>query len=89
MTPRNFPQANVQYGPPPDFTEDQVRTICAHSGVVKGGSCDGAAMVITCWQPTEAELAELNAGGCVFLCILGGLPPHYLTTSFAGAAAVA
>ena len=31
--------------------------------------------VISCWQPSEEELAILNAGGCVCLSVVGGQPP--------------
>ncbi len=82
MTPTHFEQANRQYGPPPSLTEGQCRTISAHVCEAANGSVDGAFMVVTAWKPNERELAALNAGQPVFLTCLGGLPPHFITTSF-------
>ena len=89
MTPIKFPQANVAFGPPPDLKESQCRTIHGFIGEVSQGSVEGSALVVTAWQPTPEELAELNAGGAVFLSFLGGLPPHLATTSFQAATTIA
>lgn len=35
----------------------------------------GHMTVTSCWKPSEEELAILNAGGCVCLCVRGGQPP--------------
>jgi hypothetical protein len=85
MTPVRFPEATRFFGPSPDMTDEQVHVIHAYVGEVPRGSCEGAPIVITAWQPSEAELAALNAGGPVFLTFMGGLPPHFATTSFAEA----
>lgn len=89
MTPVKFPQANVTFGPPEDLEESQCKSIPAYVGEVKAGSVDGASMVVVAWKPSEAEMAELNAGGYVYLQCLGGLPPHYVATSFEHAINVA
>jgi hypothetical protein len=81
MTPTTFPQANATFGPPSDLAESQCHSIPAYVGQI-AGSCDGARVVITAWKPTAAELEQLNAGGVVFLSVLGGLPPHYIGTGF-------
>lgn len=36
---------------------------------------DGNLSVISCWKPSEEDLAALNAGGCICLNVLGGQPP--------------
>lgn len=42
---------------------------------------DGSPMMTSCWEPTPAELAHLNAGGAVRLTILGKHhPPVMITT---------
>lgn len=82
MTPTDFPEANSTFAPPSDLEESQCRSIRVFVGRVEGGSCDGADQVITAWQPSEEEIAMIAAGAPVFLSCLGGLPPHYLTTSF-------
>jgi hypothetical protein len=82
MIPQDFPQANTTFGPPVGMTKDQVRVIAAHRSEIKGGSLDGQELIVTAWKPTPAELADLNAGGLLYFCSIGGLPPHYLTTEF-------
>ena len=36
---------------------------------------DGLAAVVSFWRPTAEELAALNAGGAVQLCVLGQTMP--------------
>lgn len=82
MNPVNFPEATVPFGPPADLDESQCGVINAFVGRVEGGNVDGARQVVVAWKPTAEELAELNAGGAVYLSMLGGLLPHFLCTSF-------
>jgi len=81
MNPANFPEANCAFGAPSDLDESQVLTIPAYKGVIRGGNLDGSEFVVVAWVPTPAELAQLIAGGAVYLSMLGGLAPHFLTTS--------
>lgn len=85
MTPVKFPEANSRFGPPPNLTEEQCGTIHAYQGRVARGSVEGSLLVVVAWKPSEAELAALNAGAPIFLSCIGGLPPHFLCTSFAEA----
>lgn len=89
MTPQNFPQANKRFTAPKDLEESQCFTIDAFAGTVERGSVEGSPIVVTCWKPTDDEMAKLVAGGSIFLSVLGGLPPHYLSTSFEEATAPA
>jgi hypothetical protein len=82
MQPADFPQANARFGPPPGLAESQVRTVPAHLAQVVSGSVDGARQIITAWKPTAEELQKLQNGALIYLSCLGGLPPHFLTTSF-------
>lgn len=81
MSPSQFPEANVVFGSPSDLP-GSCQPIHAFQGQVQGGIFDGSQFVITAWKPTPEELRVLNEGGSVYLCVMGGLPPHYLTTSF-------
>lgn len=36
---------------------------------------DGHLEVTSCWMPSAEDLAVLNSGGCVCLCVRGGQPP--------------
>lgn len=77
MIPTHFPECNRSFGPPSDLQESQCATIKAF-----GGSCDGVPMTIVAWKPTPQELEAINGGALVYLTCIGGLPPHFLTTSF-------
>lgn len=89
MDSYKFPEANTTFGPPPDLVESQCRTIPAFVGVVEKGSCEGSRMIVVAHKPTPADLAALNAGGAIYLTMMGGLAPHFLTTNFAEATNVA
>jgi hypothetical protein len=82
MTPTTFPEANASYGPPPDLTEAQCMTIPAYHGEAKSGSVDGVRIVVVAWQPSAEELQQLAAGKPIFISMIGGLAPHFLTTDF-------
>ncbi len=81
MTPVKFSQSNTRFGPPEDLEESQVRTIHGWTGEA-GASCDGMKLVVVAHLPTPEDLERLNAGEPIFLSVLGGLPPHFLTTRF-------
>jgi hypothetical protein len=85
MIPLNFPEANTRFKAPAGMEESQVGTIPAFAGETKSGSCDGVPCVVVAWLPEPRELEALNRGAPVFLTVLGGLPPHFLTTNFAEA----
>jgi hypothetical protein len=82
MTPTPFPEQNAIYGPPPDLEESQCRSIFAWHGQAMRGSCEGAKLIVVAWKPDERELEALIAGRPVFLSMLSGLMPHFLTTNF-------
>lgn len=82
MTPSDFPDSNSVFGPPPGLEESQCLSIPAYVGEVRGGSCDGLRHVIVAWRPSEEELRDLQQGGLVYLSVIGGLAPHYLSTDF-------
>jgi hypothetical protein len=82
MTPISFPEANCNYGPPPDLADSQCDTVKGYVGTIKGGSLDGSTIVVTAWQPTEEERFAILSGKPIFLACIGGLPPHYLATDF-------
>jgi len=82
MTPTNFPESNSKFGPPPDLAESQCSTIPAYIGEIKQGSVDGVTIVVVAWQPSDLDLETLNKGCPIFLTVIGGLPPHFLTTNF-------
>lgn len=60
---------------PPKGQENQVSTL-----YIQRGAVDGYETCVSFWQPTEAELATLLAGGSVQLLVLGRThPPLGLT----------
>lgn len=81
MTPTTFPQANTNFGPPPDLDASQCGTIPAYVGNIQGGNLDGSRCVIVAWQPSAADLHRLNVGAPIFLMMIGGLAPHQVSTN--------
>lgn len=82
MTPVKFPECNTEFGPPPGFEESQIQAIPAHVGQTVGGSCDGCEFSVVAYQLSAEELTVLLNGGPIYLTMLGGLAPHYLSTDF-------
>lgn len=82
MTPTNFPECNGRFRAPPDLDPSQCLTIDAYKGNVQGGSMDGCPIVVVAWKPSDNELDRLNQGHPIYMSTVGGLSPHFLTTSF-------
>ena len=85
MNPINFKEANTKFGPPKELAESQCLTIPAHVTRAHGGSVDGAEIVVVAWEPTAEERERIITGSPIFISMIGGLSPHYLTTSFSEA----
>lgn len=82
MTPIEFEECNAVFRPPPDLVESQCMTIHAYKGEVKSGSVDGVPIVVVAWIPCGEELKRLQQGDPLFITFIGGLPPHYPSTTF-------
>lgn len=82
MTPINFPEANVDVGPPKGMDESQVHAVRAFHGAVTEGTLDGSTYLVVAWKPTEREIEDIKVHGIIYLTVLGGLPPHFLSTRF-------
>lgn len=82
MIPADFPQSNCSFSAPDGLAESQVMSIPAYRHRVLGGSVDGCTQVVVAWLPTPAELELLNQGKPIFLSMIGGLLPHYLSMDF-------
>jgi hypothetical protein len=85
MIPADFAESNTVFGPPPDMTKEQVEPIRAYVGEVARGSCEGARLIVVAWAPSAEERAAIEKGSLVYLTMIGGLAPHFLTTDFAQA----
>lgn len=87
MNPVNFLDSNTTYNPPDDYEGDAIEAIFAYKGQADGGPLDGYPVIVTAWKPSEEELAQLVAGGVVYMSQLScGLHPHFLSTEFKFAA---
>lgn len=62
--------------------ESHVKTIPSFRATITGGPHDGSPIVVVAWRPSAEELAQLNAGGVVYLSMIGGMSPHFMTTAF-------
>lgn len=82
MTPADFPESNIAMRAPADLDESQCGTIRAWRGEINGGSVDGVLAHVVAWKPSPLEVSRILAGFPIFLSVVGGLPPHFLTTSF-------
>lgn len=82
MIPIAFPEANMNFKAPDDLEESQCATIPAYRGKIAGGSVDGIDVVVVAWLPSSEDLRRLAQGEPIFLSVVGGLPPHFLTTDF-------
>ena len=80
MKPFAFPQCNTTFEAPDAYAESQVQTIPGFAGKMDGGSLDGAEIVIVAWKLDDDEVKDVIAGKPIYLCVVGGLPPHLLTT---------
>ncbi len=82
MSPIDFPESNHRFGPPKGMDESQVKTIPAFVAEVQRGNLAGVQTVVVAWQPTPAEIEQIKNGAPIFLSMIGGLLPHFLSTSF-------
>lgn len=83
MIPFDFPQANVALGAPRDLDETHIATIPAFMAKIEGQSVfDGSIMTVVAWKPSPDDLVTLLNGGAVYVRMIGGCPPHYLSTTF-------
>ena len=80
MTPYKFKEANAEFRAPNAYDASQVATIPAFVGKMEGGNMDGAEVTIVAWMPSAEEVESIVAGSPVYLCVMGGLPPHSLAT---------
>ena len=71
MRPQRFPQANRLLGPPADMRDN-----CVALSVYADEE-----QLISMWQPDDDDLARLQAGGAVWLYVVGVAHPPVLVTT--------
>jgi len=76
-----FPESNCVFKSPPDL-EGSCQEIRAYQGQCTSGIFDGAMQCITAWRPSEHDMEMMRRGNPIYLTVMGGLPPHRLSTSF-------
>jgi len=76
MNPVNFKQANITYGKPEGWEEDECGNLPVHKGT------DGKhPVLVSAWMPTFADLQILSEGKPIYLTIVGtAMPPVALST---------
>jgi len=83
MIPIQHPSNNATLAAPRGW--DHNGTPCAALPITRT-ECDGYTVVASFWRPTAEELAALNAGAAVELCVLGHrMPPVSVTVKQPGA----
>lgn len=58
---------SVKINSPKDVPEEECGDVVALVGQISGGIFDGGPIIRTFWQPSEEELAALNAGAVIEL----------------------
>lgn len=66
MDPIDFEHSNVNFVKPEGWTDEQ----CQSLPVFKGVTEDGFPLHISCWKPTELEIADIVAGKPIYLHVL-------------------
>lgn len=77
MEPSNFDGSNAIYGPPRGMSESEVRSIFAYHGPVY--DWPGTNNTVVCWKPRQDEIDEIQRTGQVWIVMMGGLAPHFVT----------
>lgn len=82
MNATHFPEANTRHRAPEGLDESHVKTIPSFRAQIHDGPHDGAEMIVVAWRPSPDDLKKLNEGGFIYLSMMGGLCPHFLSTEF-------
>lgn len=72
MIPTNFDEQNMVYNKPENWTEDQQ---CLDLPVLSYVDQNAQFHIVSCWQPTEQEKADIAAGKPIWLDIHGDYQP--------------
>lgn len=77
MHPVDFKGTNIVLSKPEDMTDEQ----CLPLKAMKAATEDGLPYFVTGWKPNKDDLDVLNAGGILYLQVVGnGFPPVALFT---------
>lgn len=75
MIPRRIMNASHWLGAPAGWKPDKDGD-CGHLAIrTRGNPRGGTGWCESAWEPTPAELAELNKGGSIILRVIGWQPP--------------
>ncbi len=84
MIPRRIMNASHWLGAPTGWRPDK-NGYCGHLAIrTSGEPRNGRGWCESAWEPTPAELEQLNAGGSIILRIVGWQPPVALYVEKAG-----
>jgi hypothetical protein len=83
MMPLEFKGTNVTFMIPNDLARNQTkaRPIRGRILQVSTGPLDGLAVAIVAYKPNSLEISRLLAGEPVYISFLGGVAPHYVSTT--------
>ena len=84
-SPIQFRECNTRYGAPDGLASSQVKTIPAFHGEIVGGSCDGLDQVVVGYQLAPEDIERLAGGAMLYVTMLRGLTPHFLSLDFESA----
>lgn len=75
MSPIPFRESNKTYHKPQGWTDEQCSDLHVWEGPVPIDANTAVNGIISCWMPTEEELADLNAGKPIFISVLSNVQP--------------
>ncbi len=76
MIPSAFDEENAILDPPPGVPQEAIASISVYRGELD----NGCPAMISCWKPTQEELAEIQRTGRVWVLVMGHtVPPIAIT----------
>lgn len=79
MKPIHFPESNFEFQKPANMPEDQ----CGNLPVFKGKTDEGYPVIISCFELSPEEIAEVQKTGKIWLHVCShGMPPVFAGTEY-------
>lgn len=75
MEPIDFKERNVIIKKPDSLSENECSSLFAHWQINELENEQKTVIITSCWKLSPEELEELQRTGCIYLQIMGGMPP--------------
>jgi hypothetical protein len=83
MMPLEFAGTNVTFLIPDDLASNRTKARAIRGRVfqVGPGPLDGLAVAVVAYKPSALDVSRFLAGEPIYISFLGGVAPHYLSTT--------